>query len=195
MVVVYFITMTDTLPTNANVIDKYKNDRLTRWTTELVKKDLQQKAFPYAVLMENFAGDFNISSVIRSANAFNAKAVYYLGHKHYDRRGTVGTHHYTDVVHLKNREQILDLKREYEIVGIENTVEGAIALGDAEFSKPVIFILGEEGIGITPETMAICDRFIYIPQFGSVRSLNAAVAGSIIMNDFVTKYNKLKQKT
>jgi tRNA G18 (ribose-2'-O)-methylase SpoU len=174
---------------NWNVIDKYKNDRLTKWNKELIKKDLKQKAFPYAILMENFLGDFNIGTVIRSANAFNVRAVYYLGRKHYDRRGTVGTHNYTDVIHLNTRDQLLKLKEEYELVALENTVPSATSLVDATYSRPPLFILGEEGVGITPETLELCEKFVYIPQYGSVRSLNAAVAGSIIMNDFVTKYN------
>lgn len=180
--------MTNTNDTR-NILDKYKNDRLVQWTTELVKKDLQSKSFPYAVLMENFAGDFNIGTVIRSANAFNARAVYYLGNKKYDRRGTVGTHLYTDVIHLKTRDQLLKLKEEYELVALENTVEAATPLVNATYSRPPLFILGEEGVGITEETLQLCEKFVFIPQYGSVRSLNAAVAGSLIMNDFVTKYN------
>ena len=174
-----------------NVSDKYKHDRLTKWTKELIKEDLQQTAFPYAVMMENWLGDFNLSCVIRSANAFNARAVYYLGRKHYDRRGTVGTHNYTDVIHLKTRDELLKLKENYELVALENTVPSAVTLADAEYSRPPLFILGEEGIGITSETLELCEKFVYIPQYGSVRSLNAAVAGSLIMNDFVTKYKVL----
>jgi tRNA G18 (ribose-2'-O)-methylase SpoU len=177
---------------NWNVIDKYKKDRLIKWTKELIKKDLQQSAFPYAILMENFLGDFNIGTVIRSANAFNARAVYYLGNKHYDRRGTVGTHNYTDVVHLKTRDQLLKLKEDYELVALENTVPSAISLVDAKYNRPPLFILGEEGVGITNETLEICDKFVYINQYGSVRSLNAAVAGSIIMNRFVENYSQNK---
>ena len=171
-----------------NVSDKYKFDRLTSWTKDLIKKDLQSKSFPYAVMMENWLGDFNLSSLIRSANAFNARSVYYLGRKHYDRRGTVGTHNYTDVVHLSTRDQLLKLKEEYELVAIENTVPSAVALGNAEYSRPPLFILGEEGVGITQETLELCEKFVYINQHGSVRSLNAAVAGSIVMNEFVNNY-------
>ena len=174
---------------NWNITDKYKHDRLTKWTKELIKKDLQQTAFPYAVMMENWLGDFNLSCVIRSANAFNARAVYYLGRKHYDRRGTVGTHNYTDVIHLSTRDQLLKLKEDYELVAVENTVDSAVALADAKYERPPLFILGEEGVGITAETLEVCDKFVFINQYGSVRSLNAAVAGSIIMNDFVTKYH------
>jgi len=171
-----------------NVADRYKNDRLNRWTVDLIKRDLQQKAFPYAVCMENFLGDFNISSVTRSLNAFNGRAMYYLGNKHYDRRGAVGAQHYTDMINLKTRDQLLKLKEEYELVAVENTVPGAVDLVNAKYSRPPLFILGEEGVGITPETLEICDKFVFISMFGSVRSLNAAVAGSIVMHDFVTRH-------
>jgi tRNA G18 (ribose-2'-O)-methylase SpoU len=177
----------DTQTDNRNIIEKYKNDRLTKWTTELIKKDLQSKAFPYAVVMENFAGDFNISTVIRNANAFNARCMYYLGNKHYDRRGTVGTHHYTDVIRLKTREELLKLKEEYTFVGVENSVPNAMPLAEFKWPSNTLLIIGEEGVGITPETLALCDHCVYIPQFGSVRSLNAGVASGIVMNDLVTK--------
>ena len=56
--------------------------------------------------------------------------------------------------------------------------------------RSTLLIIGEEGVGITPETLELCDNFVFIPQFGSVRSLNAGVASGIIMNDLVTKFNK-----
>jgi tRNA G18 (ribose-2'-O)-methylase SpoU len=176
------------LPINANVIDKYKWDRVTKWTTELIKKDLQQTAFPVAVLMENFAGDFNIGTVIRNANAFNTKEVFYLGRKHYDRRGTVGTHHYTNITHLRNIEELSALKECYTLVGLENSVAGAVSLGNFEWPDNPLLIIGEEGVGITKATLDICDHFVYINQYGSVRSLNAGVASGIALNDFVTKF-------
>ena len=82
------------------------------------------------------------------------------------------------------------LKKEYTLVGVENSVSSAITLDKFEWADNTLLIIGEEGVGITPETIAICDHFVYIPQFGSVRSLNAGVASGIVMNDFVTKYNQ-----
>jgi tRNA G18 (ribose-2'-O)-methylase SpoU len=180
--------MNITLPDNRNIVDKYKYDRLTKWTTEMIKGDLQKSAFPCAVLMENFMGDFNIGTVVRNANAFNMREVYYLGMKHYDRRGTVGTHHYTDVVHLKDRSELERLKEKYVLVGLENSVETCVPMVDFEWPDNALIIVGEEGVGITPETIEICDKFVFIPQYGSVRSLNAGVASGIAMNDYVMKY-------
>jgi tRNA G18 (ribose-2'-O)-methylase SpoU len=175
---------------NYNIVDKYKHDRLTQWTTELIKKDLQQKSFPFAVMMENLVGDFNLSSVLRSCNAMNGREMFYLGRKQYDRRGTVGTHHYTDIINLKDRGELIKLKERYTFVALENSVPQAESIYNFEWPENPLIIIGEEGVGITQETLSICDRYVYIPQYGSVRSMNAAVAGSIAMNDFLMKYHK-----
>jgi tRNA G18 (ribose-2'-O)-methylase SpoU len=180
---------------NRNVNDFYKDHRLTKWTTELIKKDLKQKAFPFAVMMENLQGDFNLGSVIRSANAFNANEVYYLGRKRYDKRGTVGTYHYTDVKHLKDYEELKQLKEKYVFVALENTVDSAVPMAEFKWPSNALIICGEEGLGITKETLALCDSFVFIPQYGSVRSLNAAVASSIAMNHYVTQYQTGRHDT
>lgn len=178
--------MTDT----RNITDKYKHDRLTKWTTEMIKTDLQSNAFPFAVMMENFQGDFNLASVLRSCNAMNGREMFYLGRKQYDRRATVGTHLYTDIINVPNRDELLKLKDRYTFIALENSVPQAEKIYDFEWPENPLIIIGEEGVGITPETLALCDRFVFIPQWGSVRSMNAAVAGSIAMNHFVTEYVK-----
>ena len=185
-------TTTNNSNDNRNIVDRYKHDRLVKWTTEMIKSDLQQKSFPFAVMMENFVGDFNLSSVLRSCNAMNGREMFYLGRKQYDRRGTVGTHHYTDLINVKTREEFLKLKERYTFVALENSVPQAEAIYDFAWPENPLIIIGEEGVGITSETLALCDKFVYIPQYGSVRSMNAAVAGSIAMNDFVAKYVKNK---
>jgi tRNA G18 (ribose-2'-O)-methylase SpoU len=174
-----------------NIIDKYK--LFNRWTTEMIKEDLQTNNFPYAVLMEHFVGDFTIGGVLRSGNAFGASKMYYYGgKKSFDRRSTVGTHLYTDIIHLNTEEELLKLKNEYVFVGLENSTENKESIYDFTWPKNSLIILGEEGVGITPNTLALCDKIVYIPQYGSVRSLNASSAASIAMNDYVFKYLKTK---
>ena len=49
-----------------NVVDKYKS-----MTDDMIKSDLKKNINPIAVCMEHWNGDFNISTLIRNANAFN----------------------------------------------------------------------------------------------------------------------------
>jgi len=85
---------------------------------------------------------------------------------------------------------LLELKKQYTFVALENTVPGAEPIYDFVWPNAPLLVVGEEGTGITNDTLELCDRFVYIPQYGSVRSLNAAVASSIAMNDFVMKNYK-----
>lgn len=164
-----------------NVIDQYKS-----WTNDLIKQDLKTKMFPYAVLMTHIKGDFNIGTVIRSANAFGAEQVFYYGQRHIDRRGALGCYHYTGVQHLRTMEEIIALKNEYTFVGLEN-VERAVSMHDFEWPKRPLILIGEEACGLSEEFLDLCDHVVQIFMCGSVRSLNAATAGSIAMHDFVAK--------
>ena len=174
-----------------NVVDRYKN-----WSTESIRRDLQRTANPFAVCMEHWQGDFNISTLIRNANAFNAKKVYYLGKKKYDRRGTVGTHHYVDLDYLGvSYNSLVDLKNEYTIVAIDNNVPNTHKLGEFDWNmleKPPLMVFGEEGVGLTDEMLKIADYSIEIPQYGSVRSLNVGTSSGILMYDFVQSLKNSK---
>ena len=176
-----------------NVIEDYKN-----CTVEEVNRKLRETAFPYAVLMQHIQGDFNIGTVIRNANAFNAEKVFYFGNKRYDRRGTVGTHHYTDIQYLTDLDKLRDLKKEYCFIGVDNT-ESSESIFDLSWKKlevtttrllqndlrKSLFLFGEENNGLIPEVLDMCDVVVHIPQFGSVRSLNVGTASGVVMYEFV----------
>lgn len=166
-----------------NVISPLKNS-----TKEEIKAYCKLNSKPYAVLMENLLGDFNFASVIRSANAFGAECVFYYGKKKFDRRGTCGTHHYIDVSYLSSFEDVLALKQDYTFVALENTNKTHyLSSFSWETPKKPLIILGEEGTGITSKMLENCDYQVEIQQFGSVPSVNAAVAASIAMNDLISK--------
>jgi tRNA G18 (ribose-2'-O)-methylase SpoU len=174
-----------------NVIDKYKN-----WPTDAIRKDLQETANPFSVCMEHWQGDFNISTLIRNSNAFNARRVYYLGKKRFDRRGAVGTHHYVDINYLDDDyNRLVDLKKEYTIVAVDNNISNTCKLGEFDWlslEKPPLMLFGEEGVGLTTSALEIADYCVEIPQYGSVRSLNVGTSSGILMYDFLQSLESSK---
>ena len=52
---------------------------------------------------------------------------------------------------------------------------------EADYQNPSAFIIGNESAGISDEIAACADELIKIPMKGSVESLNASVAASILM--------------
>jgi tRNA G18 (ribose-2'-O)-methylase SpoU len=167
-----------------NVIDEFKP-----LSIQEIKAKLAATAYPFAVCFENWIGDFNFSSGIRNANGFNAKEVFYLGNKRYDKRGAQGTYAYTDVQFLSTVDELTALKSKYVFVGADN-IKGAVSLVDYKWAKNSLIIFGSEGVGLTPAVQAMCDDMVAIPMSGSVRSFNCGTSSGILMYDYVSKFKQ-----
>ncbi len=173
-----------------NIIDHYKY-----WTHEAIMTDLDTRRNNFSVLCCNLLNDFNIATVVRNSNAFLAKEVLVYGNKRYDRRGTVGTHIYTNFKHVKEiddlKSEISNLYKKHKslrIVGIDN-VHNAFSVNDYSWSKDdhTLMVFGQEQVGIPEEVLEICHDKIYIKQYGSVRSLNVGTASGVAMYDYCSK--------
>jgi tRNA G18 (ribose-2'-O)-methylase SpoU len=167
-----------------NVIDEFKSI-----PDEEIKEKLVERSNGFAVLMTHVEGDFNIGTVIRSANFHGAMEFFYYGKKKMDRRGCVGVYKYTPVNYLEGYDDLLKLKERYTFVGFENNVPGTVPLYEFDWnlSKPPCVVVGEECNGIHEEVMKLCDVLVEIPNYGSIRSLNVGTAASIAMYDYVSK--------
>jgi tRNA G18 (ribose-2'-O)-methylase SpoU len=172
-----------------NVIDYYKY-----WTVDAIRADLDTKRNNFSVLISNEFNDFNIGAIIRNSNAFLAKEVIILGKKSYDRRGTVGTHNYENMKYVRFIEE-LSLPENSLIVGVDN-IDNAEVIDNFIYpsDRHVVLAFGQEQIGLSDSIKAICHNFVYIRQFGSVRSLNVGVASGIAMFDYMRKMSD-KAKT
>lgn len=168
-----------------NVIDYYKG-----WEPIRVREDLARKAFPYSVLMQHIAGDFNISTFIRNGNAFGVDKIYYFGQRKWDRRGAVGTHNYKQLHHIATFEELKLLSNQHRFVAIENSIEGAQPINEFQPQAGDVYLFGEESQGLTQEILELCKDFVFIPQFGSVRSLNVGTASGIIMHHTTSWFAK-----
>ncbi len=63
--------------------------------------------------------------------------------------------------------------------------EGALPLAKAELRGPVALIVGAEGRGLRTAVARRCSSLVQIPQRGQVSSLNASVAGAILLYEAV----------
>lgn len=162
-------------------------DHLKGKSVEEIQKILRETAHPFAVCFEHWLGDFNMATGIRNANGFNAKEIFYIGDKKWDRRAAVGVHNYTEVQWISTIEDFVSLREKYTFVGIDN-VPGSVPMAEYEWPENTMMIFGEEGPGLTPAMQALCKDIVHIEMFGSVRSFNCGSASAIAMYDLVSKY-------
>jgi tRNA G18 (ribose-2'-O)-methylase SpoU len=165
-----------------NVADHFKDS-----SVEEIRQNLRETAHPFAVCFEHVIGDFNMATGVRNANGFNAKEVFYIGDRKWDRRAAVGVHNYTEVQWIPTIEDFMKLKEKYVIVGIDN-VPGSVPLSSYHWPENALMVFGEEGPGLTPAMQAFCKDIVHIEMFGSVRSFNCGSASAVAMYDFVSKY-------
>ena len=66
---------------------------------DAIVADLDARRHPFHVAIENFEHDFNIGSVVRTANAFLAAEVHIVGRARWNRRGAMVTDRYQHVRH------------------------------------------------------------------------------------------------
>lgn len=77
-----------------NLVDKYKGR-----SVESVVEDLDCSRAKMHIAIENWEHDFNIGSIVRTANAFNVGAVHIVGRRKWNRRGAMMTDVYQHVYH------------------------------------------------------------------------------------------------
>ena len=136
------------------------------------------------IAIENVEHDFNIGSIIRTANSFNVKIVHIVGKKKYNRRGAMCTDKYLKIVHHATLEEFLKTQKNRELVAIENNTPRARALHSKKFIQDTTLIFGSENNGITPELLEKAHDVRYIESFGSTRSVNVGAAAAIAMYEW-----------
>lgn len=160
-----------------NVIDKYRY-----WKLSSIVEDLNSKRNNLQIAIENWQHDLNIGSVVRTANAFNAEYVHIVGKRDWNKRGAMVTDRYLQVMHHQTVEEFKKWcdENNVPIIGIDN-IEGSLPLESAALPKKCVLFFGQEGSGMSPAAVAVCEKVYEITQYGSTRSMNASAAGAIAM--------------
>jgi tRNA G18 (ribose-2'-O)-methylase SpoU len=172
-----------------NVVDRYRY-----WTMEAIVADLDTRRHSFHVAIENWQHDFNIGTIVRTANAFLAAEVHIVGNRRWNRRGAMVTDRYQHLRHHPDVPSLAaylhSLDRPVRLLGIDN-LPGSEHLETMELPERVCFLFGQEGPGLSGQARDVCDGTFSIAQFGSTRSINASSAAAIAMHTWVRQYADL----
>ncbi len=170
-----------------NVVDAYRY-----WTREAITADIDGRRHRLHVAIENFGNDANIGAVVRTANAFAVDTVHIVGRRRWNRRGAMVTDRYQRLRHHATTADLLDFAAGagLTVVAVDN-VPGASRIEDVTLPRDCLLIFGQEGPGITAEASAGAGSTVSIAQFGSTRSINAAVAAGIAMHTWIRQHADL----
>ncbi|WP_144790115.1 RNA methyltransferase [Kocuria palustris] len=167
-----------------NVVDRYRY-----WSLEAIVADLDEHRHDFHVAIENWGHDFNIGSVVRTANAFLAREVHIVGRRRWNRRGAMVTDRYQHVRHHPGAEDFLAWAREQDlaVIAVDN-VEGSRPLETFDLPRRCALVFGQEGPGVSPEILEAAEATVAIEQFGSTRSINAGAAAAVTMHAWIRRH-------
>jgi tRNA G18 (ribose-2'-O)-methylase SpoU len=167
-----------------NVLDRYRY-----WTVEAIVADLDASRHPFHVAIENLAHDFNIGSVVRTANAFNAASVHVVGRRRWNRRGAMVTDRYLHIAYDDTAEDLAAWAHltGLTLVGVDN-LPGSVPLETTDLPRECVLLFGQEGTGLSDGARAVCDVTVSIAQYGSTRSINVGAAAAIAMHAWVRRH-------
>ena len=167
-----------------NVVDRYRH-----WRTDAIVADLDTRRHDFHVAIENWQHDFNIGSVVRTANAFLAREVHIVGRRRWNRRGAMVTDLYQHVRHHPSVDDLAAWAQQANLVliGIDN-LPGAVPLETYDLPCNSLFLCGQEGPGLSQPARDAAHVVLSIAQFGSTRSINAGAAAAIAMHAWVRRH-------
>lgn len=160
-----------------NVVDEYRY-----WQLQAIVADLDTRRHPLHVAIQNWEHDFNIGSIVRTANAFNVAGVHILGRRRWNRRGAMVTDRYLHVHHHESVSAFAAWAdgEQVSLIGVDN-LPGSVPLESARLPQRCCLVFGSEGPGLTDELLDACQGLVAITQYGSTRSINAGAAAAIAM--------------
>ena len=167
-----------------NVLDEYRY-----WRLEAIVADLDTRRAPLHVAIQNWEHDFNIGSVVRTANAFNVAGVHILGRRRWNRRGAMVTDRY---LHVEHHPDVASLaaaaeRSDLDLVGVDN-LAGAVPIESVRLPRRSLLILGQEGPGLSDAVRERAKVVCSITMYGSTRSINAGVASGIALHTWVRQH-------
>lgn len=141
---------------------------------------------PFILLLDELEDPHNFGAILRTADAVGVHGVLLPKRRSVSLNSTVaktsaGAIEYVKVAQINNVAQTLRQLAEMGFTIIGSDVEGDDIYGEIDFKGAIVIVIGNEGKGMRRLTKENCDILIRIPMVGKINSLNASVAGAILM--------------
>lgn len=167
------------------VIKKLSNTQSPQRIIGVCKK-LEEKEIGNKILvLEDLQDPGNLGTIIRSSVAFNVDTIIVSNNTvdiYNDKvlRSSEGMLFHINII-KRDVSNILDELHNNGYILYGTKVDGGTNIKEIEVSEKFAVIMGNEGAGVSDDTLDKCDKYLYIPMNNNCESLNVGVATSIIL--------------
>ena len=141
---------------------------------------------PFIVILDEIEDPHNLGSIIRTAELCGVHGIIIPKRRNVGVTSTVykcsaGAIEHMKIAKVTNINATIDMLKEQGSWIYGADIDGKDYSYNTDFSGPCALIIGSEGKGISSLTLKKCDLLVKIPMIGKINSLNASVAGGIMM--------------
>ncbi len=163
------------------------------WELEELITHAQKNPHPLLVVAENLEDPQNLGSLIRSCEAMGVHGLVLPQRRAVGVTATVakvsaGALEHLPISRVVNLRQALERLKDAGFWLVGTAAQSSKTLYEADLTGPTVIVVGAEHKGISLLTQKSCDLMVNIPLPGKTPSLNAAVAGAILV------YEVLRQR-
>lgn len=151
----------------------------------------QEKAEqPFIVVLDEIYDPHNLGSILRTAEACGVHGVIISKRRAVGLTPTVakasaGAIEYVKVAKVTNITQTLKYLKDKGIWVAGADMDGEKSYFEEDMTGPIALVIGSEGSGIGKLVKENCDFLVKLPMKGKISSLNASVAGAVMMYEIL----------
>ena len=159
---------------------------------EILARSIERTEPPFVLALDSLEDPQNVGTLLRSAEAAGVHGVIFPTHRQAPLSPSAVKASAGAVEHLllcpvdDLPGALSDLRiRGLRVVGAE--AGAPLTARQSDLRGPLAIVVGSEGQGLSPAVRRRCDFVVRIPMRGAIGSLNAAVAGSIMLFEAVAQ--------
>lgn len=170
-----------------NVVDEFKGV-----PHEMIVQALDERGVELEIAIENLERDFNMGTIVRTANAFGVRTVHVIGRRQWNKRGAMMTDKYLQVEYHSTIDEFVAAINGKTMVVVDNIAQSQ-PLHTVALPRDAVLVFGAEGPGVSRELLSSADLVVAIEQLGSTRSVNVGVAAGISMYAWLQQHHILSR--
>ena len=157
---------------------------------EILETAAQRGEAPLLVLCDELSDPHNLGAILRSAECAGAHGVIIpkrrsVGLTAVVAKASAGAIEYMKVARVTNLNAAMEELKQKGVWIFGTAAEGSIPMYKADLTGPTAIVIGSEGDGMSRLVRENCDVTVHIPMKGSITSLNASAAASILLYEAV----------
>ncbi len=149
---------------------------------------------PFLILLDELEDPHNFGAILRTADAVGVHGVIIPKRRSVQLNSTVakisvGAVEYVKVAQVTNVAETLKKLRELDLKIVGSDISAEKNFTESDLTGGIVLIIGNEGKGMRRLTRENCDLLVKIPMCGKINSLNASVAGAVLMYEIFRQRN------